>query len=94
MVRENTAFRGRERESMTSLAAYDTEEDWSELVKKWEDGISLEEVTKAQLKEYTRIKIWFYEIEAISDFTLWNLFRMDFKDFIAETFSKLDGSTI
>jgi hypothetical protein len=74
MVRENTAFRGRERESMISLAAYDIEEDWSELVKKWEDGISLEEATKAQLKEYTRIKIWFYEIEAISDFTLWNLF--------------------
>jgi hypothetical protein len=57
MVRENTAFRGRERESMISLAAYDIEEDWSELVKKWEDGISLKEATKAQLKEYTRTKI-------------------------------------
>ena len=79
---------------MISLAAYDTEEDWSKLVKKQEDGISLKEVTKAQLKEYTRIKIWFYEIEAISDFTLWNLFRMDFKDFIAKIFSKLNGSTI
>jgi hypothetical protein len=52
MVRENNAFR--ERESMTSLAAYDTEEDWPELVIKWQYGINnLKEATKAQLREYT-----------------------------------------
>jgi len=70
-------------------AVYDTE-DWPKLVRKWEDGITLKEATKAQLEEYTRTKIWFYEITAISDFTLWNQFRMDFEGFKAKTFSKLD----
>jgi hypothetical protein len=75
---------------MILLAARDTEENWHELVRKWEDGINPKEATKALLKEYTRIKIWLYEIEALNDFTLWNVFRSDFKDFTAETFGKLD----
>ena len=70
MVRDNTpAFQGRVRESIILRSTYDTEEDWPELVKKWDEGISnLKD--KAQLKEYTRTKIWLYEVESISDFTL------------------------
>jgi hypothetical protein len=70
MVRDNTpAFQGRVRESMILRSTYDTEEDWPELVKKWDEGIS-DLGDKAQLKEYTRTKIWLYEVESISDFTL------------------------
>jgi hypothetical protein len=94
MVRDNTpAFQGRVRESMILRSTYDTEEDWPELVKKWDEGIS-DLGDKAQLKEYTRTKIWLYEVESISDFTLWNQFRMDFEGFTAETFKKIGSSTL
>jgi N-acetyl-gamma-glutamylphosphate reductase len=68
MARDNTSS-FRRRESIILQPTYDIEEDWPKLVKKWRYGIKdLED--KDLLKEYTRTKIWVYEIEAISDTAL------------------------
>jgi hypothetical protein len=64
MARENTTF---QEDRRISVAGYDTEIDYAKLADKYEYGIKLKGAIISQLKEYTRIKIWVYNTENISD---------------------------
>ncbi len=67
MARENTAF---QEDRRILVAGYDTEIDYAKLADKYEYGIKLKGATASQLKEYTRIKIWVYNTENISNQSL------------------------
>ena len=67
-----------------------TEKDWEEEAAKWEDGINPTEVTKDELTDYVRCKMYVYtEIHDQLDSTLWESFQGDFKDFTVDIFTKI-----
>ncbi len=64
MARENTAF---QEDRRILVAGYNIEIDYAKLADKYKYGIKLKGAIASQLKEYTRIKIWVYNIENIGD---------------------------
>jgi hypothetical protein len=65
----------------------DWEKDWEEEAAKWEDPT---EVPKDKLTNYVRCKIYVYtEIYNQLDWTLWESFQGDFKDFTVDIFAKI-----
>ena len=67
-----------------------TEKDWEEEATKWENGINPTEVTKDELTDYLRCKMYVYtEIHNQLDHTLWESFQGDFKDFTVDIFTQI-----
>ena len=64
------------------------EKNWEEEAIKWEDGINPMEVTKDELTDYVRCKMYIYtEIHDQLDWTLWESFQWDFRNFTVNTFT-------
>ena len=66
------------------------EKNWEEEATKWEDGINPMEVTKDELTDYVRCKMYIYtEIHDQLDWTLWESFQWDFGNFTVNTFTQI-----
>ena len=67
-----------------------TEKDWEKEAAKWDDGINPTEASKDELTDYVRCKMYIYtELHDQLDWTLWESFQWDFRNFTVDIFTKI-----
>ena len=62
-----------------SVEPTESQIDWEERTRKWDQGIDPETITTEELQEFTQTKIHEYISDRTSDSNLWDLFQDDFK---------------
>lgn len=66
---------------------------WTQKIRKWEEGINLNNATKEELGEYANTKLYNYEHEGFTDYNLWFMFREEFEGWGKDTFKLLSMNT-
>ena len=65
-----------------SVEPSESQIDWEERTRKWDQGIDPETIMTDELQEFTQTKIHEYISDRTSDSNLWDLFQDDFKGII------------
>ena len=67
--------------------------EWAEKVFRLGDRVDTKNATQGDLKEYIATKIYLYNYKNFTDFSLWTIFKEEFKNFTATNFKRLYIST-
>src|SRR6266700_4279585 len=66
---------------------------WAEKVSRLKDRVNTKNARQNDLKEYIATKIYLYNYKNFTDFSLWTVFKEEFKNFTATNFKRLYIST-
>jgi hypothetical protein len=64
-------------------------DNWNAKLKKWWNGIKLEESSLEEIQDYAMTKAYDYKVSDAINTDLWELFQDDFKDFTIKEFNSL-----
>ena len=60
--------------------------EWAKKILRYGDGINTANAIKDKLGEYVETKVYVYTQENFTDYTLWTVFKEEFKGFTTEDF--------
>jgi hypothetical protein len=69
-------------------------DEWEARIRKWEDGIDVSKVSREDLHDYCKARMYYYTLKRQSDENLWDLFQEDFRDFDITVFGRMSRTEV
>ena len=63
--------------------------EWQEKILKYSDGIAAATASKDELGDYVATKVYVHTQENFTDYTLWTVFKEEFKGFTTKDFRRM-----